>query len=343
MSDSKGWQMEEGFDVDVAEIDEEYRDVAERDIRLLASIVAGIAEGLGIPFLLQEIRLTARLQEVANELYRERRNAPGEYSALRDDVLAYGKTIWACSQDGEIRFVVLIDLRIVSPWNLNNPWFLVAVLHELGHVIYETQALKRLGHETYVTFEFTKEGLLDSLSNAIVDEYRVGRFVDWVVKKIGTNDTGDPLSLREIEEEIKDMDWTGSLMSALEKMPQRIDEVVYRFKTGQIDIYELLVRATSIVQDVLVLFSHTGALFLGTDTWSDIIENINKTEASRRFLSGNIEAIAEALLNKDLAIEDTFQEVAHAIENIYRCCGLTFEDTPEGLYTHVGWPTQAAS
>ena len=340
MSNSGGGHLEEEFVVDVAGIGEEYRDVAERDIRLLASIAAGIADGLGLPFLLQEIRLTERLQEDANELYRQERGSPGEYSALRDDVIAYGKTIWVCSQDDEIRFVVLIDLRFVSPWNFKNPWFLVAVLHELGHVIFETQALERKGQEAYVTLMSTKKEFLDSLSKAIVDEYRVDNFVDVVVKRFCTDDTGSPLSLREIEEDAKDMDWAGSLMSALEKMPQRIDDVVCRFKTRKIGLHELLTMAHSNVKDVLVLFSHTCALYLGTDSWSEINESLKETEASRRFLSVHIEAIAEALLYDELTIEDTLRVVAHAIENIFRSCGLTFEDTPEGLYTAVDWPTQ---
>ncbi len=332
--------MEEGLAVDVAGIDERNRDVAERDLRMLASIAAWIAEELNLPFLLQEIRLTARLQEDVNELYRQRRDSMGEYSALRDDVFAYGKTIWICSHKGEIRFVVLIDLRVVNPWNINNPWFLVAVLHELGHVIYETQALKRLGEETYVTFEYTRKGLLDALSKVIVDEYRVDRLVDLVVKGIATDDTGNPLSLRQIEEDVKKMDWAGSLATALENMPQRLDAVVYRFKTRQIGIDELLTKATSNVQDVLVLFSHTCALYLGTDSWPVVVESLKGTEASRRFLSGHLETIAEGLSNNELTAEETLQVVAHAVESVFRRCGLTFEDTPEGLYTAVAWPSQ---
>ena len=181
---------------------------------------------------------------------------------------------------------------------------------------------------------------MDNISKAIVDEYRVDRFVDWVVKKIATNDTGNPLTLREIEEDFKDMDWAGSLMSALEKMPSRIDEVVYQFKTRQIGIDELLTRATSNVQDVLVLFSHTSALYLGTDSWSGINESLKKTVPSRRFLEGHIEAIAEALLNNELTIEDTLQVVNHAVECILRCCGLTLEDKPQGLYIGVEWPNR---
>ena len=332
--------MEGEFVVDVEEIGEEYRDGAERDIRWLASIAAGVAEGLRLPFLLQEIRLTSRLQEDVNELLQQKLGSPGEFSALRDDVFAYGKTMLACSPDGEIKFVVLIDLRFICPWNSQNPWFLVAVLHELGHVIYEAQALERLGQEAYVTYEHTREGRLDSISKTLVDEYRVDRFVDWVVKRIGTDNTGNPLSLHKIEEEIKDMDWSGSLMSALERMPQRIDDVVCRYRTGKIGVDKLLTRADSSVRDVLVLFSHTCALYLGTDSWSDIIERIKGTEASRRFLGGHIEAIAEALLNNELTIEDTLQVVAHAVECILRCCGLTLEDKPQGLYIGVEWPNR---
>ncbi len=333
--------MEETFIVNVAAIGEEYRDAAEKDIRVLASFAAVVAEGMKLPFLLQEIRLTERLQEDVNELYRQKRGSLGEYSARRDDVFAYAKTIWALSQDGEVRFVVLIDLRFICPWNFNNPWFLVAVLHELGHVVFETQALKRLGQEDYVTFELTRESLLGSISKTIIDEYRVDRLVDRILKRIATDDTGNPFSLHKIEEEVKEMDWAGSLVSALEKLPLRIDEVVCSYKTRQIGLEELLDKAPSLVQDVLVLFSHTWALYLGTDSWSDIDEKLKETEASRRFLGGHIEDIAEALLLSDeLTIEDTLRDVALAVENIFTSCGLTFEDTPEGMYTSVNWPTQ---
>lgn len=332
--------MEGEFAVDVSGIGEEYRDVAERDIRLLASIAARIADRAGLPFLLQAIRLTAQLQKDSNEIYRQRRDETGEYSALRDDVLAYGKTIWSCSADGELAFVVLIDSRVVCPWNLENPWFLVVVLHELGHVMYETQELKRLGQERYVAPEYTKERILESIARAIIDEYRVDRFVDGVVKTICTNGAGKPLSLREIEEDLKEMDWAGSFRSALEKMPQRIDDVVCRYKTRQIDLNELLAKVHSSVKDILVLFSHTCSLYLGTHSWSDIIESFNRTEASRRFLGGHLEVIAGALMSDELTIEDIMQVVTRAIENIFKSCGLTFEDTSEGLYTSVDWPTR---
>lgn len=332
--------MEESYLVNVAAISEESRDAAEKDIRVLTSIATQVAEALDLPFLLQEIRLTERLQEDANELFRQKRGSPGEYSARRDDVFAYCKTIWTLSQDCEVRFVVLIDLRFICPWNLNNPWFLVAVLHELGHVVYETQALKRLGQDDYVSFELTRESLLGSISKTIIDEYRVDRLVDRILRRIATDDTGNPYSLLKIEEEVKAMDWAGSLMSALENLPQRIDGVVCSYKTRKIGLEELLDKAPSLVQDVLVLFSHTCALYLGTDSWSCIDERLKETEAARRFLGGHLEAIAEALLSDDLTIEETLEIVALAIENIFRSCGLTFEDTPEGLYTAVNWPAQ---
>lgn len=332
--------MEETYLVNVAAIGEEYQDAAEKDIKVLASFAAGVARALELPFLLQEIRLTESLQEDANEIFRQKRDLPGEYSTRRDDVFAYAKTLWVLSQDGEVEFVVLIDLRFICPWNLNSPWFLVAVLHELGHVVFEAQALKRLGQEEYLTSELTRESLLRSLSKTTIDEFRVDRLVDLLLKSYFTDDTGNPYSLHRIEEEVKAMDWAGSLMSALQKLPQRIDGVVCSYKTRKIGLEELLDKAPSLVQDVLVLFSHTCALYLGTDSWSCIDERLKETEAARRFLGGHFEAIAEALLSDDLTIEESLGIVALAIENIFRSCGLTFEDTPEGLYTAVNWPAQ---
>lgn len=336
--------MEEPYLVNVAAIGEEYQDAAEKDIRVLTSIAAQVAEALDLPFLLQEIRLTERLQEDANEIFRQKWDSPVEYSATRDDVFAYGKTILAPPQDSEVKFVVLMDLRCICPCNLNNPWFLVGVLHELGHVVYGAQALKRLGQEDYLKFEPTRESLLGSFSKTIIDEYRVDRLVDWILKTLFTDDTGNPYSLHKVEEEVKKMDWAGSLLSALEKLPQRMDDVVNRYKTGQIGIDELFNKAPSLVQDVLVLFSHTCALYIGTDSWSEIEEKLKETEASRRFLGGHIEAITEALSREKLSNEDTFEdtlkEVAFAIESIFRSCGLTFEDRPEGLYTAVKWPAR---
>ena len=332
--------MEETYLVNVAAIGEEYRDAAEKDIRVLASFAAGVAKALELPFLLQEIRLTESLQEDANEIFRQKRGLPGEYSTRRDDVFAYAKTLWVLSQDGEVEFVVLIDLSFIYPWNLNSPWFLVAVLHELGHVVYEAQALERLGQEEYLTSELTRESFLRSLSKTIIDEFRVDRLVDWLLKRFFTDDTGNPYSLHKMEEEVKAMDWAGSLMCALEKLPQRIDEMVSSYKTGHMGLREFLEKARSLVKDVLVLFSHTCALYLGTDSWSDIDERLKETEAARRFLGGHIEAIAEALLSDDLTIEEKLEVVAFAIENIFGSCGLSFEDTPEGLYTAVNWPAQ---
>ena len=321
--------------VDVTGIPEEFRPRAEEDIRRVASIAAAFAERLELPFLLHEARLTRRFEDDVNEFSLRKYGVSGSYSARRDNVQAFGKTIWVHSQEGSIRFVVLVDADFVSPWSLNNPWCLVGLLHEFGHVVLEARTIRRLGKERYAEIENTRERYLDDLSTSLIDEYQVDLFVDAIVRVFCKKADGEPWSLRELEE-ARGLDWVGTHMAALKEMPHRIDDIVRNYRFGNANLEEMFKRVHTIVKDLLILFSHTCAMYFGTDSWPGIIEEFEKTEASQRFLADNLNKILDALVNSELPFEAAVQTVAHAIENIYRRCGLTFENTSEGMYIAVG-------
>lgn len=327
--------MEQDFIVDVTGIPEEFRPRAEEDIRRLASIAAAIAERLELPFLLQEARLTKRFEDDVNEFSLQKYGVSGTYSALRDNVQAFGKTIWVQSQEGSIRFVVLVDASFVIPWSLNNPWCFVGLLHEFVHVVLEARAIQRVGKERYAEIDNTRERYLDGLSTSLIDEYQVDLYVDAIVRKFCTKDNGEPWSLRELEE-VRGLDWIGALKTALEEMPRRIDDIVGRYRVGKADHDELSYRVHSIVRDLLILFSHTCAMYFETDSWPYIIEEFETTEASQRFLADNVKRILDALVNSELPFEAAVQTVGHSIEDIFRCCGLILENTPYDLSKTVG-------
>ena len=330
--------MTKEFTVDVSRISPELQTLAERDIRWLAALVAAFAEKRELPFLLQEVRLTTQFSEDVNDLLLERWGTSG-YAAHRDNVLAYGTTIWVHSQQEGHGFIVLVDANLIGPWSLTNPWCLVVILHELSHVLYEARALKRLGEEGYMKLEQSRESLLEGMAKSLIDEYDVDCLVNEFVKKIATKDNGQPWSLREIEE-AKGLNWVETLITALEEMPPRIEDIVMRYRTRRISIDCLEKRGVSVVQDFLILLSHTAAMYMDSENWPAIFERLGSTEASRRFLKDHVRTILDELTHPTLPFETSLQNVAHAIEDVFRHCGITFKTVPEGMYIAVDLPDQ---
>ena len=328
--------MEYEFTLDVSGLSTELRPVAEKDIKWLASLVAGCAKKMDLQFLLKEIRITNQFEKDVNDLLHGK-SGLSAFAARRDNVQAYGKLIRInCPQDG-LGFVVLIDAEMVGKWSLDNPWCLVATLHELGHVLFEARALRMLGDESYPMTAETKERLLVNLAKSLIEEYDVDRLVDEIIRIVCKKEDGKPWTLREMEE-AKGVDWVGGLMSGLYEFPQTIDDAVIGYKNGRISLDELFVKVVSNAKDLLILLTHTAAILVDTASWPDIIGRISRTEAYRRFLGEHIEAILDALGNSTIRFETTLQSAADAIEEILECCGLKFRNVAEGVYISVGWP-----
>ena len=311
--------------------------LAKRDIGWLLDLVAAAAHARGAPYLLRRICVTDRFEDEVRQLLQER-SGHTEYVAVRSHVRAIGKTLWTRSQHGDLEFVVIIDASEMGSWGLNNPRCLTTVLHELIHVIFEGYHFQRLGEGEYTADADTRERCLDRWASSLLDEFEVDRLVDALVRVLAKRDDGQPLSLRDLEEG-QGVDWTQALLDQLKQMPEALDNRIWQFRTWQVGIEELAAVVIPDIKDLLILLSHTASMYMGTERWPDTVKDIKETEASRRFLRQHLETILGQLADREVPFEESVQIVAHALEGIFKNCGLGFQTTQEGMYISVDAPS----
>lgn len=323
--------------IEVPGLPVELQATAKEDIGRLLDAIAGVADRQEKLFLLDRVRLSDRFEDDVNQLLDDRSGLKG-YVAARRNAHAIGKTIWTRSQQGSIRFVVIVDTSQIGPWAINNARCLTTVLHELVHVLREERHLERLGEEEYTADRDTRERWMDVWASLLLDEFDVDRLVDVIVGGLATKDDGQPWSLRELDE-VQEMDWVHGLLDSLERMPKFIDEEVWKFRTWEMGIDDLSMSVIPYVNDVLRLLSHTAARYIGTERWPDIVRQIKETDASQRFLKGHLNVILTHLDDAQLSLEESIRIVGQAVEGIFHNCGLGFRTVPEGVYISVGEPS----
>ena len=323
--------------IDVPGIPAERRSAAKQDIRRLVDGVAAAAKARGRQFPLHGICVTNRFEDEVNRLLQGRSGLAG-YAATRGHAQAIGKTLWTRSEQGKLEFTVVIDARQVDSWELTNARCLTTLLHELSHVLFEERHVQRLGEEEYTTSADTRERCLDRWASVLLDEFDVDRMVDSLLQGLTETGEGRTWSLQELEE-AQGVDWAEGLRSALLQLPDLVEEKVWDYQIGRMKIEDLATEVIPEVKDVLILLSHTAAMYLGTTRWPDIMRDIRETEASRRFLKEHLDTILGQFSGAELPLEETIQVLSLAIEGIFRNCGLTFRTVPEGLYIAVRPPS----
>ena len=326
-----------GYNIEVPGLPPELQPTAKEDIGRLLDIVKGVADKQGMQFLLDGVCITDQFEDDVNRLLNERSGLTG-YVAARRYAHAIGKTLWTRSKQGGLRFVVIIDARQIGPWALSNARCLITVLHELIHVLREELHLERLGEEEYTSNGDTRERWLDSWACLLLDEFDVDRIVDVMLGGLATKEDGQPWSLRELDE-AHGLDWVNGLLDALNRLPPFVDEELYRFRTRRIGIDDLAMSTIPCIKDLLRLLSHTAARYMGTDLWPDIVERIEETDASQRFLKEHLDTILTHLDNAPSPLEESLQIVGQAVEGIFHNCGLGFQTVHEGVYISVSEPS----
>ncbi len=123
-------------------------------------------------------------------------------------------------------------------------------------------------------------------------------------------------------------------------MPHFLEEKVWEFQTRQIGIDDFARVVLPGIKDILVVLSHTASMYMGTERWLDIIKDIKETEASERFLAEHLDTLLGQFGDPELPLEKSVQVVSHAIEGIFRNCGLGFQTIPEGVYISVEAPSR---
>ena len=323
--------MNEGeLTIELPGVPVEIQSRVEEQIRFIVGRMARVLEQKIFPSMPTLILVSDSFQDDVNRYLRERAG-PSGYVAQRESVHAIARTLWTRSDEGMLRFVIVIDANHGNPWSPENLQCLIMVLHELLHVPQEVRRLEMLGEEEYTAGNDTAERMLNRNANLLIDEYNVDRIVDALLPLFVTDGSGQPLSLRELKE-AEGEDWVQALLYGLDRMPQVVDESVNRVLRGQKGVQYLADTVISYVFDLLVQVSHTAALYMETDRWDGIMDSIGKTEASERFFKEHLVSIINRLADGQAPLEDSVQVVANALEGIYENCGLNFPECSGGLY-----------
>ncbi len=326
------------YNIEVPGVPAELQSQAKKDIGRLLDGIALAADKQGKQFLLERVCVTDCFEDYVNLLLNERSGLEG-YVAARRNAHAIGKTLWTRSKQGVFGFAVIVDANQIGPWGLNNPRCLTTVLHELIHVLLEVRHLERLGEKEYTADAHTRERWLDGWACLLLDEFDVDRLVDVLVAVLAKKDDGQSWSLRELDE-AQGIDWVQVLLKNLNGLPQFVEEEVCRYRTRQIEIDELATVVVPNVTDILRLLSHTASRYMETEPWPDIVEQIKETDASQRFFKEHIDTIFSQFNGDQLPLKESVQIVTHAVEGIFRNCGLSFETVPEGVYISVDAPSR---
>ena len=330
--------IEREYTIEVPGVPSELQSRMKDDIKVLLKVIAAVADAWGTKFLLNSIRVTNCLEDDVNQLLSKRSGSVG-YVAARNNVHVIGKTLWVRSEQGDIRFTVVIDAKQIGAWGIKEPLCLTTILHELVHVLYEERHLNRLGEEEYTADLDTKERWLNNWATLLLDEFDVDRQVDKIVGMLAGKDDGQPWSLRELDE-VQGIDWVQGLLDSLNQTPRYVDEQIYRFQTGQIGIDDLATTVITQVKDLFRLLSHTASRYMETELWPDIMQQIKATDASQRFFREYLGNILDRLDDEQASFAESVQVVAHAVAEIFHNCGLGFKTVPEGVYISVAAPSR---
>ena len=213
------------------------------------------------------------------------------------------------------------------------------MLHELIHVLLEARHLGRLSEEEYTADVYTRERWLDGWACLLLDEFDVDRLVDALVGGIAKKDDGQSWCLRELDE-AQGIDWVQGLLDTLNRLPPFVEEEVCKYRIRQMEIDDLATGVIPSIEDLLRLLSHTASRYMGTELWPNIVEQIKETDASRRFFKEHTDTILGQFDDARLPLEESVKIVAHAVEGIFRNCGLSFETVPKGVYISVDAPSR---
>ena len=287
--------------------------------------------------MLRLVRITSHFQVDVNRLEKEN-SGFGGYVARRNDLHGIGRTCVKRSENGEIGFAVVVDARLMKQWSIDNPWCLITILHELGHVLLETHHLHTLGPEEYFADADTRERVLVKRAKSLLDEFSVDRLVDLIVFAIAKNESGRPCSLRELDE-ARGLNWPQEFSNRLNQMPKFIDEKVFEYKAVHGNLEKFLSEVPPYVTDTLTLLSYMAARYMETDSWPEMLNGIRKSEAYRRFMKEHLDRLLDHLGESKIISDESLQGVASAVEGIFHNCGVGYKTTPEGVYISVDWPS----
>ena len=325
------------FCIELPGLHEDLRSAAENDIEKLVDFISPIAERLDLPFLLRLVRVTDHLQVDVNRLEKEN-SGFGGYVARRNELHGIGRTCVKRSENGELGFAVIVDARLMKQWRIDNPWCFITILHELGHVLLETLHLHTLGSEEYFADADTGERVLAKRARSLSDEFSVDRLVDLIVFAIAKDESGQPLSLREIDE-ARGLNWPQEFSNRLKQMPKFIDDKVYEYKAVHGNLERFLSEVPPYVTDTLTLLSYVAARYMETDLWPEMLNGFKKSEACRRFMKEHLDNLLDHLGKSKITSSKSLQGVASAVEGIFHNCGVGYKTVPNGVYVSVGWPS----
>lgn len=320
-------------------IQENLRDKAIQELNIFILIVKTIALESGIPFLLKEVVITSDFEQTVNN-YLMKNDCFSGYKALREEVRAFGKVICK-KEESDFGFVIIIDSQFLGTWPVSSEGrAIVTILHELCHVYFYGHYYRLFGKEFFINQDDSSMQLFKLLAYNLMDEHKVDKMVDAILRTIAKNDRGTDLTLLDVENAYQ-ADFYNSSLESLRKLPEIIEEKIHRFKIYELTILELLTILYRQISDTMILITHTDALYTESDKLSEYWKEIKETKAYKRFLSGSLERIFELIDSQTFEFEDEsiIDSICHELETIFLRCGLEPEPVSGGgVYWHVNWP-----
>ena len=189
----------------------------------------------------------------------------------------------------------------------------------------------------YYPNEKTSEGICLSLAVNATNEYHVDRVVDELCQKFLTDDNNQPVSLARLYL-AEGFDFRVTLLDLINEMPEFISQNVLDFKVRRIAIDELWSHICLFLDELLTVFSHYAAIYDRQEDWLRVLE-LSEKKACTLFLSGHLEVIHkewQIFFNAPHTDEtENLQAIANEIKEIFRRCGLTLTNVPDGIYVRV--------
>ncbi len=203
--------------------------------------------------------------------------------------------------------------------------------HEFGHAMQRASGTNTHWHE-WPDRTPTHANMMRGLAAIAIDEFDADVKSATVCKDVLLDDKKVPVNCSEIFA-VGFIDAAETLCACLEKLVS--DVRLYR--VGAAGLESLYPRAFELLNELLIVLTHTVALFAADQRLPKMLEQLGVFPGFRSYIAGDFSLFCQGLVNTDRFQGE--QEMIAAVEGMLDCLGLRIEDIEGGQrYVHVHEP-----
>lgn len=310
------------------------REAAVEEIRWFLRVLGRVSKKAKI----ERVVIAKDFDDTINRLSSVHKAHGIEYKAQRRSVRAAAKVLVHIEND-VMSFSLVFDGKAFGSWKEGAKGLrFEKFLHELSHIVLYDARFERVGTANFYPNENTAEGVCLSLALITRDEYTVDRVVDKLCREFLTDEHHQPVHLAKLHM-AEGVDFRVVLAELMGEMPNFIRQNVRDFKLWRKTIEVLWPEILQYFEELLTVFAHCAATYDRLKEWGQILVDISATEAYKEFLSGHLERIHEEW--QKWFSEPHYDEagsldvIQNQIREIFRNCGLTLTNVPDGIYVSV--------